>query len=95
MGIITQMLGVVMLALPLSIIGANFHEEREKMNEDNALEEMPLIDDRPRFYSLITIWTHNPRFYSMPLIDDRTARFTLNLTPNQPPVNSKLPQGLA
>ena len=24
----------------------NFHEEREKMNEDIALEQMPLIDDR-------------------------------------------------
>lgn len=45
-GIVTQMLGVVMLALPLSIIGSNFHEEREKMNEDIALEQMPLIDDR-------------------------------------------------
>jgi len=45
-GILTQMTGVIVLALPLSIIGANFHEEREKMNVDAELEEMPLIDER-------------------------------------------------
>lgn len=33
-GIITQLSGVIVLALPLSIIGANFHEEREKINRE-------------------------------------------------------------
>merc|ERR1711871_412026 len=35
-GFITQMLGVLTLALPLSIIGGNFHELREKMRDEEA-----------------------------------------------------------
>lgn len=38
-GIIAQLSGVVMLALPLSIVGANFHEERERMKEERKQEE--------------------------------------------------------
>lgn len=35
-GIITMLTGVIVLALPLSIIGANFHEERLRMQKERA-----------------------------------------------------------
>merc|ERR1711981_958962 len=48
MGTITILVGLVMLALPLSILGTNFVEERMKMIEQNQAEaqepELPALD---------------------------------------------------
>lgn len=38
-GIITMLVGVIVLALPLSIIGSNFHEERLKMHQEKLDSE--------------------------------------------------------
>lgn len=38
-GMFAQLTGVIMLALPLSIVGANFHEERQKIHAEQAAEK--------------------------------------------------------
>jgi len=42
--VITMLVGLVMLALPLSIIGTNFIEERAIMNAENEYEEKPNVN---------------------------------------------------
>merc|ERR1711924_264329 len=42
--VITMLVGLVMLALPLSIIGTNFIEERAIMNAENEYEEKDTVN---------------------------------------------------